>query len=90
MRTGARRAVGEIVVFSSRGADGAVRVGLVVGKRVGTAVRRNRVKRRLRHALRRIEIADGTDLVVVAAPGVRTVAFDTLVEWLLRASKERG
>lgn len=63
-------------------------MGLVVGKRVGSAVDRNRVKRRLRHALRQVDIEDGTDLVVIAAPGVRTARFTTLVEWLRRGSKE--
>ncbi len=90
MRTGSRRRVGKLVIFSSTGVEGEVRVGLVVGRRVGTAVERNRVKRRLRHALRRIEIEDGTDLVVVASPSVRTVRFATLVEWLRTAGKERG
>lgn len=41
------------------------RVGLVVGRRVGGAVDRNRAKRRIRHALRG-KVPAGFDLVVVA------------------------
>lgn len=88
MRVGRRRRAGDLLVFSSPGVAGQVRVGLVVGRRVGSAVDRNRVKRRLRHALRQVDIEEGTDLVVIAAPGVRTVRFTTLVEWLRRGSKE--
>jgi ribonuclease P protein component len=44
------------------------RIGLSVGKRIGGAVRRNKVKRMLREAFRRTrhELPSGLDLVVVA------------------------
>jgi ribonuclease P protein component len=90
MRVGRRRRAGDLVVFSAPGVEGEVRVGLVVGRRVGSAVDRNRVKRRLRHALRGVEIEDGTDLVVIASPGARTAGFATLVSWLQHGSKERA
>ncbi len=41
------------------------RVGLVVSKRLGKATVRNRAKRRLREALRRLSLAPGWDLVFV-------------------------
>jgi ribonuclease P protein component len=46
------------------------RAGLVVGKAVGNAVERNRVKRRLRHLLRErlAALPAGTGLVVRALP----------------------
>jgi ribonuclease P protein component len=49
-------------------------VGLVVGKAVGNAVQRNRVKRRLRHLLRErlATLPDGADLVVRALPAAET------------------
>ena len=56
------------------------RFGFAVGKRLGKAVVRNRVKRRLREAVRvqRSGIAPGWDLVFIAREPVREVAFDQL------------
>jgi len=47
-------------------------LGLSVGKRVGGAVERNRVKRVLREEFARIApgLAPGVDYVVIARPGV--------------------
>ena len=51
--------------------DGGARLGLTVSRRVGDAVRRNRVKRRIREVFRqsRGALPCGVDLVVVARPG---------------------
>lgn len=50
--------------------DGPARVGFIVGKRVGGAVVRNRVRRRLREIMRhRLRVLlPGWDLVVIARP----------------------
>ena len=63
-------------------ADGPARVGLVVGRRVGKAVVRNRVKRRLRAALNEIGLKDGMDYVVIGSAAVAGVPFATLRGWL--------
>ncbi|MEN9835736.1 MAG: hypothetical protein RL011_1929 [Pseudomonadota bacterium] len=59
--------------------DGGSRVGLVVSRRVGNAVVRNKVKRRLREAYRvlrpeleQFAVLWGTDLVVVARASAAT------------------
>ena len=44
------------------------RFGFAVGKRIGTAVARNRVKRRLRESVRGLRPAGGWDVVIVARP----------------------
>jgi len=44
------------------------RVGFAVGKRVGGAVVRNRVKRRLRAAVAATALIPGRDIVVIARP----------------------
>lgn len=44
------------------------RVAIVCGRRVGNAVVRNRVKRRLREIIRQAPIAAGWDIVVIARP----------------------
>lgn len=66
--------------------DGAeTRIGLVVGRSVGNAVRRNRVKRRLRHALEQNQWELGMDYVIIAGREVGEVPFTALVDWLHRA-----
>ncbi len=60
-----------MVYAFNRGGDDPARLGLSVGKRVGGAVERNRVKRVLREEFARISagLAAGTDYVVIARPG---------------------
>ena len=63
------------------------RMGLVVGRSVGDAVTRNRVKRRLRHLARPLldGIPPGSLLVVRALPAAGTAAGPQLGEDLTRA-----
>ncbi len=58
--------------------DVGARLGLTVSRRVGGAVVRNRVKRRLRHWFRsaRGAVDEPLDLVVVARAGVGEIGFD--------------
>lgn len=72
-------------MVSAKGGGGPPRVGVVAGRRVGGAVVRNRAKRRLREALARVELADGTAYVVVASPEVAEAAFDDIVGWVRQA-----
>lgn len=62
------------------------RFGLTVSKKVGKAVVRNRVKRRLREILRHEKAwFAGRELVVIAQPGAGEVSLDALREDLQRA-----
>ena len=56
------------------------RVGFSVSKRVGGAVQRNRVKRRLREIMRRllVEMPAGGDLIVTAKPSAALATYDDL------------
>lgn len=66
-----------------------IRVGLVAGRRVGKAVMRNRVKRRLRAALSEIDLVSGRDYVIVATRRVAEAPFLKVVEWLRTALGQR-
>ena len=57
-----------VVLVFARGRSGPTRLGLVVSRRVGNAVQRNRAKRLIREAFRRCPEwwYDGIDLVVIA------------------------
>ena len=66
--------------FLARG-EGPARVGFAVGKRLdGRAVVRNRVRRRLREALRPVAIRDGYDVVVLARRSAAGESFTRLRE----------
>jgi ribonuclease P protein component len=66
-----------------RGDDGPARIGLTVSRKVGNAVERNRVKRRLRDMLRRTDADDirpGYDYVLVARQVAISEPFSRLAE----------
>ncbi|WP_208437297.1 ribonuclease P protein component [Bartonella taylorii] len=66
------------------------RVGFTVTRRNGNAVKRNRIKRRLREAVR-IGLTEnmeaGTDYVIVARPDVLHAPFASLIDELNRRIK---
>lgn len=89
-RAGSRSVVTHLLLpESQQGADlpgaaavpeGSARAGFVVARTVGTAVTRNRVKRRLRHAVReRIDtLPPGAVLVVRAQPAAGLASYAEL------------
>ena len=79
-RTGSRRRRGGIVIIKAPGESGKPQVGIVAGKNVGNAVRRNRAKRRIRAALERAPLCEDTAYVVIASVEATTVGFLRLVE----------
>ena len=54
------------------------RYGLSVSRRVGAAVTRNRVKRRLREILRALPLRTGNDVVLTAQPSSASADFEEL------------
>ncbi len=90
-----RRFSGAAVVLYVRPTEGRRRVGITTGRRFGAAVVRNRAKRRLREAFRRLEgrLRDHGDLVLVARAPALTAPFDAIVsevERLCAASQMLG
>lgn len=66
------------------------RVGFTVTKKVGNAVVRNRVRRRLREVVRRVEAdtpLNGLDLVLIGRGSTRERAFEALVADFRKALK---
>jgi len=70
-----------------RGDDRPPRVGFTVTKKTGNAVTRNRIRRRLREAVRTRaggDMAAGSDYVIVGRREVLDAAFDDLARELSR------
>lgn len=88
MRRGAKRR-GRLFLLEvlERGDDGAPRLGITVTKKSGNAVVRNRIRRRLKEAVRvhaADDMADGSDYVIVGRPQVLDVPFEELKAELSR------
>ena len=56
------------------------RFGILVNKRIGGAVTRNRVKRRLREAVRQTPLNNGWDAVFIARKGVEAASYHQ-IKW---------
>lgn len=79
-KTGTSLSSAHVVVGWSQNTLEVSRFGIVAGKRVGGAVVRNKVKRRLRELIR-VRISDiraGRDIVLIARKSIETVSFQDL------------
>lgn len=92
VRRGRRAAQPTVVTHLVVGSGGHSSVGFVVSKAVGSAVDRNRVKRRLRHLVRdRVDtLPPGSRLVVRALPPAARASSTTLGEQLDAALARAG
>ena len=90
-RTGGQ-ANGYLVLYARKNRTGTNRVGITVGKKLGHAVVRNRVRRRLREVYRLNEdkFQSGWDIVVVARTRAIHADFSQLVESYLSAAQKAG
>jgi ribonuclease P protein component len=87
-KQGRRHFAAHMTVFYLRRADGeGMRVGFTVGRVLGDAVDRNRMKRRLRESVRltRPAASAAVDVVINPKKSVRTVEFSVLLEEVGRA-----
>jgi ribonuclease P protein component len=76
-----------LLEMRSRGDEGPPRIGFTVTRKQGNAVERNRIRRRLREAIRSGPDRDmqaGNDYVIVGRRDVLTVPFDKLRSELSR------
>jgi len=79
-------------VYIGRSDGERVRLGLIVGRRTGNAVERNRAKRILRETFRRMqrEIEAGTDLVVRTGPLITARSSREIADDFRNALEETG
>ena len=68
-----------VIRYLANGLDRS-RFCFVVSKRIGNAVTRNKVKRRLREALRSSRVKTGWDAVFIARSGVRDASYDEVMQ----------
>lgn len=79
----------EVVVHAAQGQPEAGRLGIVVSKRNGGAVERNRLRRRLREAVKACGgVPRGYDVVVIARPAGKQAGFDRLKDRLWKILEE--
>ena len=79
---------GFVLQALDRREDGPVRVGFTVSRKVGNAVERNRVRRRLREVVRLASpttLRQGHDYVVIGRRAALALPFERLVEDFSRA-----
>ena len=81
-----------LVLYARRNRTGCNRVGITVGKKLGHAVVRNRVRRRLREVYRLNEerFQPGWDIVVVARTRAINAPFAQLTKAYLSLAEKAG
>ena len=81
-----------LVLYARKNNTGTNRVGVTVSKKLGGAVVRNRIRRRIREVYRLNEqkFAPGWDIVVVARSRCLTVSFEKLTQSYLALAEKAG
>jgi ribonuclease P protein component len=72
-----------VLQVRKRGEQGPVRVGFTVSRKVGTAVERNRVRRRLKEIVRQSAatgLAGGNDYVLIGRRAALSLPFEQIAE----------
>lgn len=70
------------VVYSLPSKEGKIRIGICVGKSLGKAVKRNRLRRQIREALRKIHTTNDSpkDIVIIARKGIMGASFKKIFQ----------
>lgn len=91
-RAGNRHVSTVAIVYVLPHESGDVRLGIPAGRRLGGAVARNRVRRRIREAFSRVYpmISGGADVVVVPQPAAAAAPFAEIVAIMRSAFGKSG
>lgn len=91
---GVRAQTDHFVVYAARfSGDNTVRLGMAISRRLGTAVVRNRLRRRIRECFRlglRLRLPAGTGVVVIGRPGAGTLMMGSVMRELDSAMTNLG
>ena len=84
---GKRLSIDGLSLFYRKNDGANFRIGLYVGKKLGNAVKRNRLRRQIRSCITKVlgDHAAGYDLVFVARQGLADLAFDQVLKAVTRA-----
>ena len=76
-RSGKRHRTGHFIVLSKKNGLVITRLGITVNKRIGNAVKRNRIKRLIREFFRlnKESFQEGCDVIVIANRGAHELLF---------------
>jgi len=68
---------------------GVTRIGIVVSKKVSKkAVERNKVKRRIREIIRKMDLKSGFDIIIVTYPSIKEKKFDQIEDEIIYLFKK--
>ena len=91
---GVRLSVGfaNIFIFDRKDGKPIKRLGLVISKKIGIAVERNKAKRRIREIFRtdKHKLADGLDIIFVLKSGIKFQKYDFIEQKILNILKSAG
>lgn len=90
MRAGVRTRSGPVTVIRLSNDLDHPRLGIVAGRRLGNAVTRNRVRRRVRAAATEAELDSAADYVIVPTAAAATVPFEELVAAVESGARANG
>ena len=79
-RTGKSYAHPLVLLVASPSLGEHPKYGVTASRAIGSAVKRNRAKRRMRAALGEFDLRSGWDLILVARPGLDEVPWSDLLE----------
>ena len=81
-----------LVLIYLPGRDNSIRIGLAAGKKIGSAVTRNRAKRRIREAVTPLlpEIAPGCRLIFIARSAIAEAPYKEIESTVRRLLQKAG
>ena len=79
-----------LVIKKGAGGEACSRVGIVASKKVGGAVVRNLIRRRLKEIMRQLAICPGYDIVVIARQVARKASYEELAQSVHKLTGRAG